>query len=41
LASGGNRPLTAAFALALALPTAAAFLLAARWGRPRWSAAWS
>jgi putative thiamine transport system permease protein len=41
LASGGDRPLTAAFALALALPTAAAFLLAARWGRPRWSAAWS
>jgi putative thiamine transport system permease protein len=36
LASGGNRPLLAAFALALALPPLAAFMLAMRAGRPRW-----
>lgn len=36
LASGGNRPLTAVFALALALPPALAFLAAAWFGRPRW-----
>lgn len=36
LASGGNRPLTAAFALALALPPLLAFLAAALLGRPRW-----
>ena len=36
LASGGNRPLTAAFALALAVPPMLAFLAAALWGRPRW-----
>ena len=41
LASGGNRALTAAFALALASPTALAFLIAARFGRPRWGLAWS
>ena len=36
LASGGNRPLTAAFALALAVPPLLAFLAAALLGRPRW-----
>jgi putative thiamine transport system permease protein len=36
LAAGGNRPLTAAFALALALPPLLAFLAAAIMGRPRW-----
>ena len=36
LASGGNRPLTAAFALALAVPPLVAFLAAALLGRPRW-----
>ena len=36
LAAGGSRPLTAAYALALALPPLLAFLLAARLGRPRW-----
>lgn len=36
LASGGNRPLTAAFALALSLPPMVAFLAAALLGRPRW-----
>ena len=36
LASGGNRPLTAAFALALAVPPLLAFLGAALLGRPRW-----
>jgi putative thiamine transport system permease protein len=41
LASGGNRPLTAAFALTLAIPTALAFLIAALLGRPRWGLAWS
>jgi putative thiamine transport system permease protein len=36
LASGGNRALSAAFALALALPPLLAFLFAAVAGRPRW-----
>ncbi len=36
LAAGGNRPLTAAFALALAMPPLIAFLGAALLGRPRW-----
>lgn len=36
LAAGGNRPLTAAFALALAAPPLLAFLAAAMLGRPRW-----
>ena len=36
LASGGNRPLTAAFALALAVPPLVAFLAAGLLGRPRW-----
>lgn len=36
LASGGSRPLTAAFALALALPPLLAFLAASLLGRPRW-----
>ena len=36
LASGGNRPLAAVFALALALPPLLAFALALRLGRPRW-----
>ena len=36
LASGGNRSLTAAFALALTLPPLLAFLAAALLGRPRW-----
>jgi putative thiamine transport system permease protein len=36
LASGGNRQLTAAFALALAVPPLLAFLGAALLGRPRW-----
>jgi putative thiamine transport system permease protein len=36
LSSGGNRGLTAAFALALALPPLLAFLAAAMLGRPRW-----
>ena len=36
LASGGNRGLTAAFALALAVPPLAAFLAAAMLGRSRW-----
>ena len=36
LSSGGNRPLIAAFALALALPPLLAFIAAARLGRPRW-----
>lgn len=36
LSSGGSRPLTAAYALALALPPLAAFLLAGILGRPRW-----
>lgn len=36
LAAGGNRALTAAFALALAVPPLLAFLAAARLGRPRW-----
>jgi putative thiamine transport system permease protein len=36
LAAGGNRPLTAAFALALAVPALAGFLAAALFGRPRW-----
>lgn len=37
LAAGGNRPLLAVHALALALPPLAAFLLAARFGRVRWA----
>ena len=37
LASGGNRGLTAVFALALTLPPALAFLAAAIHGRPRWN----
>ena len=37
LASGGNRPLTAVYALALTLPPALVFLLGAIYGRPRWS----
>jgi putative thiamine transport system permease protein len=36
LSSGGSRPLTAAFALALAMPPLLAFLAAALLGRPRW-----
>lgn len=36
LAAGGNRPLTAAYALALAMPPLIAFLGAALLGRPRW-----
>ena len=36
LSSGGSRPLTAAFALALAVPPLLAFLGAALLGRPRW-----
>ncbi|PZF76554.1 ABC transporter permease [Aestuariivirga litoralis] len=36
LAAGGNRALTAAFALALAAPPLIAFLAAALLGRPRW-----
>jgi putative thiamine transport system permease protein len=36
LSSGGSRPLTAAYALALAAPPLLAFLLAAWLGRPRW-----
>lgn len=36
LAAGGNRALTAAFALVLAVPPLLAFLAAARLGRPRW-----
>ena len=37
LASGGSRALLATYALALALPPLFAFVLASRWGRPRWS----
>jgi putative thiamine transport system permease protein len=40
LASGGNRGLTAVFALALALPPALAFLAAAWFARPRWGRLW-
>ncbi len=36
LSSGGSRPLTAAFALALAVPPLFAFLAATLMGRPRW-----
>lgn len=36
LSAGGNRSLTAAYALALALPALAAFAFAAFFGRPRW-----
>ncbi len=36
LSSGGNRSLTATYALALVLPALAAFGLAAFFGRPRW-----
>jgi putative thiamine transport system permease protein len=36
LSSGGNRALTAAFALLLTIPPLLAFLCAARLGRPRW-----
>jgi len=41
LASGGNRALTAVFALALALPPGLAFLAAAWFGRPRWGRSWT
>ncbi len=41
LASGGNRALTAVFALALALPPGLAFLAAAWFGRPRWGHSWT
>ncbi|MBC8036110.1 MAG: ABC transporter permease, partial [Rhizobiales bacterium] len=41
LASGGHRPLTAAYALALALLPAIAFLLALVLGHPRWRQAWT
>ena len=41
LAAGGDRPLTAVYALALALLPALAFLLALLLGRPRWRQAWS
>ena len=37
LASGGNRPLTAAYALALAIPPALVFVAASIAGRQRWS----
>ncbi|MFN0191891.1 MAG: ABC transporter permease [Aestuariivirga sp.] len=37
LASGGNRSLTAAFALLLAAPPALAFLITARLGKSRWA----
>jgi putative thiamine transport system permease protein len=37
LASGGNRSLTAAFALLLAAPPAAAFLITAWFGKSRWA----
>ncbi|MGQ0486624.1 MAG: hypothetical protein ACT4SY_14895 [Hyphomicrobiales bacterium] len=40
LASGGNRALTAVFALALALPPTLVFLAAAWFGRPRWGRSW-
>jgi putative thiamine transport system permease protein len=36
LSSGGSRPLTAAYALALSLPPLVAFLLAGWLARPRW-----
>lgn len=36
LTSGGNRSLTAAFALALTLPSLGAFIAASVFGRPRW-----
>lgn len=36
LSAGGNRPLAATFALALAIPPLIAFLAAALLGRPRW-----
>jgi len=36
LSSGGSRALTAAFAMALAVPPLLAFLAAALLGRPRW-----
>lgn len=36
LSAGGNRALTAAYALALALAPAIVFALANLWGRPRW-----
>lgn len=41
LAAGGNRPLTAAYALALAALPAVAFLMALLLGRPRRRQAWS
>ncbi len=41
LASGGARPLTAAYALALAVLPMLAFLLAQMIGRPRWRQTWS
>ncbi len=37
LSAGGNRALTAVFALAMALPVFLAFALAGRLGRPRWN----
>lgn len=39
LASGGDRPLTATYALALILPQALTFAIAALFARPRWNAA--
>lgn len=36
LSSGGNRALTAAYALAMAVPPALVFMASARAGRPRW-----
>lgn len=41
LASGGARPLTAAYALALAVLPMFAFLLAQMLGHPRWRQAWN
>jgi putative thiamine transport system permease protein len=41
LASGGNRALTAAFALLLAIPPALAFLAVAWFSRPRWERSWA
>jgi putative thiamine transport system permease protein len=41
LASGGSRPLTAAYALALAVLPALVFLLAQIIGRPRWRQVWN
>lgn len=41
LSSGGNRPLMAVYALALTLPVALGFLLAARMASPKWRRAWA